>query len=127
VIRTAAGIEFPGWDATRSNLIAEVEMTEEPELGVRHDEKCTHALGRLEYEVRDGEVVYGDAGPIQVMVTEEHVGSTTEPTPRDLRDATRRTCITPWGAGPQSGCAGRGEPGMKAGAGGKRDLTGEPP
>src|SRR5438477_3463121 len=30
LIRKAAGIEFPGWDPTRSNLIAEVEMTEEP-------------------------------------------------------------------------------------------------
>src|SRR6204780_310782 len=35
VIRKAAGIEFPGWDATRTNLIAEAEMTEEPQLGVR--------------------------------------------------------------------------------------------
>ena len=33
VIRKAAGIEFPGWDPTRSNLIAEVEMTEEPRTG----------------------------------------------------------------------------------------------
>jgi 2-polyprenyl-6-methoxyphenol hydroxylase-like FAD-dependent oxidoreductase len=87
VIRKAAGIEFPGWEATRSNLIAEVEMTEEPELGIRHDEKGTHALGRMEYEIRDGEVVYGDVGPIRVMMTEAHVGFTTEPTPRDLRDA----------------------------------------
>jgi len=62
VIRKAAGIEFPGWDGTRSNLIAEVEMTEEPELGIRHDEKGTHALGRMECEIRDGEVVYGDRG-----------------------------------------------------------------
>src|ERR1700732_4509639 len=53
VIRKAAGIEFPGWDPTRSNLIAEVEMTEEPELGIRRDDKGIHALGRLEYEVRD--------------------------------------------------------------------------
>ena len=87
LIRKAAGIEFPGWGATRSNLIAEVEMTEEPELGIRHDEKGTHALGRLEYEIRDGEVVYSDAGPVRVMVTEEHVGHTTEPTPRELRYA----------------------------------------
>ena len=57
LIRKAAGIEFPGWHATRSNLIAEVEMTEEPELGIRHDERGTHARGRLEYEIRDGEVV----------------------------------------------------------------------
>ena len=87
LIRKAAGIEFLGWDATRSNLIAEVEMTEEPELGIRHDEKGTHALGRVEYEIRDGEIVYADEGPIRVMVTEEHVGHTTEPTLRDLRDA----------------------------------------
>jgi 2-polyprenyl-6-methoxyphenol hydroxylase-like FAD-dependent oxidoreductase len=87
LIRKAAGIEFPGWDATRSNLIAEVEMTEEPPLGVRHDEAGTHALGRREYEIRDGEIVYGDGGPVRVMVTEEHVGPTVEPTVRDLRDA----------------------------------------
>ena len=31
LIRRAAGIEFPGWDPTRSNLIAEVEMREAPD------------------------------------------------------------------------------------------------
>src|SRR5215211_1493715 len=35
VIRKAAGIEFPGWDPSTSNLIAEVEMSEEPEWGLR--------------------------------------------------------------------------------------------
>ncbi len=35
VIRKAAGIEFPGWDPTTSWLIAEVEMDEEPEFGLR--------------------------------------------------------------------------------------------
>jgi 2-polyprenyl-6-methoxyphenol hydroxylase-like FAD-dependent oxidoreductase len=87
VIRKAAGIEFPGWDATRSNLIAEVEMSEEPELGIRRDEKGIHGLGRLAYEIRDGEVVYKDEGPIRVMVTEEHVGATTEPSLRELSEA----------------------------------------
>ena len=87
LIRKAAAIEFPGWDATRSNLIAEVEMTHEPEFGVRHDEKGTHALGRSEYEIRDGEPVYGDSGPVRVMVTEAQVGHTTEPTLHELRDA----------------------------------------
>jgi 2-polyprenyl-6-methoxyphenol hydroxylase-like FAD-dependent oxidoreductase len=87
VIRRAAGIEFSGWDPTTSNIIAEVEMAEEPELGVRRDEKGIHALGRLEYEIRDGEVVYMDGGPIRVMVTEEHVGSRAEPTLRDLSEA----------------------------------------
>ena len=48
VIRKAAGIEFPGWDPSISNLIAEVEMSEEPEWGIRRDEKGIHGLGRLE-------------------------------------------------------------------------------
>ncbi len=87
VIRKAAGIEFPGWDATRSNLIAEVEMTEEPELGVRHDALGIHGIGRLEYEIRDGEVVYKDEGPVRVMVTEQQLGPSGEPTLRDLSEA----------------------------------------
>jgi 2-polyprenyl-6-methoxyphenol hydroxylase-like FAD-dependent oxidoreductase len=87
VIRKAAGIEFPGWDATRSNLIAEVEMTEEPELGTRHDAVGVHGLGRLEYEVVDGEVVYADGGPVRVLVTERLVGAGCEPTLSDLSEA----------------------------------------
>jgi 2-polyprenyl-6-methoxyphenol hydroxylase-like FAD-dependent oxidoreductase len=86
LVRKAAGIEFPGWDPTTSSLIAEVEMAEEPELGIRHDAVGVHSLGRLEYEVRDGEVVYMDGGPVRVMVTEEHVGPATEPTLRDLSE-----------------------------------------
>jgi len=87
LIRKAAGIEFPGWDPTRSNLIAEVEMTEEPELGMRRDAVGIHALGRLEYEIRDGEVVYMDRGPVRVMVTEQQIGTGSEPTLRDLSEA----------------------------------------
>jgi 2-polyprenyl-6-methoxyphenol hydroxylase-like FAD-dependent oxidoreductase len=86
LIRKAAGIEFPGWDATRSNLIAEVEMTEKPELGIRNDALGMHALGRLEYEIRDGEVIYKDEGPVRVMVTEPQVGAGDEPTLRDLSE-----------------------------------------
>jgi 2-polyprenyl-6-methoxyphenol hydroxylase-like FAD-dependent oxidoreductase len=87
VIRKAAGIEFPGWDATRSNLIAEAEMTEPPELGMRRDATGIHAIGRLEYEMRNGEVVYKDEGPVRVMVTEPQVGSDSEPTLRDMSKA----------------------------------------
>jgi 2-polyprenyl-6-methoxyphenol hydroxylase-like FAD-dependent oxidoreductase len=87
LVRKAAGIEFPGWDPTTSSLIAEVEMSEEPELGIHHDALGTHALGRVDYEIRDGEVVYADRGPVGVMVTEEHVGPATEPTLRDLSEA----------------------------------------
>ncbi|HTN23362.1 MAG TPA: FAD-dependent monooxygenase [Solirubrobacteraceae bacterium] len=87
VVRKAAGIEFPGWDPTISNLIAEVEMAEEPELGVRRDEIGIHGIGRLEYEIRDGEVVYKDGGPLRVMVTERHVRPAGEPALRDLSEA----------------------------------------
>src|SRR5918995_1702866 len=88
LIRKAAGIDFPGWDPTTSNLIAEVEMAEEPpEWGIRHDDVGVHSLGRVEYEVRDGEVVYMDGGPARVMVTEPHVGPTSEPTLHDLSEA----------------------------------------
>jgi 2-polyprenyl-6-methoxyphenol hydroxylase-like FAD-dependent oxidoreductase len=87
VIRKGAGIEFPGWDPTKSNLIAEVEMTEEPDLGIRHDALGVHALGRLEYEIRDGEVVYMDRGPVRVMVTEQQLGPGSEPTLSELSEA----------------------------------------
>jgi 2-polyprenyl-6-methoxyphenol hydroxylase-like FAD-dependent oxidoreductase len=87
LIRKAAGIEFPGWDPTTSSLIAEVELAEEPEWGIHTDDIGVHALGRLEYEIRDGEVVYMDAGPVRVMVTEAHLGATSEPTLRDLSKA----------------------------------------
>ena len=93
LVRRAAGIEFPGWDPTTSSLIAEVELVEEPEWGIRRDALGIHSFGRLEYEIRDGEVVYMDGGPIRVMVTEQHVGPTTEPTLRDLSEA----LIAVWG------------------------------
>ncbi len=85
LVRKAAGIEFPGWDPTTSNLIAEVEM-EEPDLGIRQDALGTHGIGRVEYEIRDGEIVYADSGPVRVMLTEAHVGAATEPTLRDLSE-----------------------------------------
>lgn len=98
VIRRAAGVEFPGWDPTVSHLIAEVEMTEEPDLGMRRDATGVHGLSRLDYKIRDGEVVYNDSGPVRVMVTEAHVGATTEPTLRDVSDALIRLYGTDFGA-----------------------------
>jgi 2-polyprenyl-6-methoxyphenol hydroxylase-like FAD-dependent oxidoreductase len=87
VVRKAAGIEFPGWEPTTSGLIAEVEMAEEPQLGIRRDDKGIHGVGRLEYEIRDGEVVYADGGPVRVVVTEQRLGPGSEPTLRDLSEA----------------------------------------
>ena len=88
LVRKAAGIAFPGSDPTTSNLIAEVEMAETPpEWGVRRDALGIHALGRVEYEIRNGEIVYADHGPVGVLVTEQHVRQTTEPTLSDLSAA----------------------------------------
>src|SRR5262245_42766504 len=87
VIRKAAGIEFPGWDPTTSAIIAEVEADGEPELGMRHDDIGVHGFGKLEYEIRDGELVFKDEGPFRVMVTERQVGATGDPTLRDLSEA----------------------------------------
>jgi 3-(3-hydroxy-phenyl)propionate hydroxylase len=72
VIRKAAGIEFPGWDPTTSWLIAEVEMDEEPELGMREG----GGIGRAD----DGERV-------RVVLTEQQLEHTSEPTVQDLSEA----------------------------------------
>jgi 2-polyprenyl-6-methoxyphenol hydroxylase-like FAD-dependent oxidoreductase len=87
LVRKAAGIAFPGWDPTTSSLIAEVEMTEQPELGIHRTAFGIHSFGKEKYEIRDGEVVYMDGGPIRVMVTERQVGPAAEPTLRDLSEA----------------------------------------
>jgi 3-(3-hydroxy-phenyl)propionate hydroxylase len=76
LIRKSAGIDFPGWDPTTSHLIAEVEVAREPEWGIRHDASGIHGLSRME-----------DGGPVRVMVTEQHLGSTSEPTLSDLSEA----------------------------------------
>jgi 2-polyprenyl-6-methoxyphenol hydroxylase-like FAD-dependent oxidoreductase len=87
VIRKAAGIEFPGCDATTSTLIAEVELAEETEWGTRQDAIGIHGLGRVDYEIVEGEIVYADSGPVRAMVTERSLETSSEPTLRDLSDA----------------------------------------
>ena len=96
-IREAAGIAFPGWDATTSSLIAEVEMAEAPPLGVHRSAFGTYAFGRADYVIRDGEVVYKDEGPIRVMVTEAAVGPSTAPTLDDLKAALVAACGRDYG------------------------------
>jgi 3-(3-hydroxy-phenyl)propionate hydroxylase len=76
LIRRAAGIEFPGWDPTRSNLIAEVELTEEPPPGARHDAVGVHGLHRME-----------DGSTFRVVTTEQQLGTGSEPTLGDLSEA----------------------------------------
>lgn len=88
LVRKAAGIAFPGLDPTTSNLVAEVEMAEPPpEWGTRRDAIGIHGLGRIDYEIRDGRIVYADKGPVRVLVTERTIGATGEPTLDDLRKA----------------------------------------
>jgi 3-(3-hydroxy-phenyl)propionate hydroxylase len=77
LVRKTAGIGFPGWDPTISNLIAEVEMTEEPEWGLRRDALGIHSLGKME----DGRTT------VRVLVTEPSLDRTGEPTLRDLSEA----------------------------------------
>ena len=76
VIRKSAGIDFPGWDATRSTLIAEVEVVEEPPAGTRQDETGVHGLARM-----------GDGPTYRVITTEQRLGPATEPALADLSDA----------------------------------------
>jgi len=97
LVRKAAGIEFPGWDATTSSILAEAEMAEEPPLGVHRTAVGIHAFGREKYEIRDGKVVFATEGPIGVMVTERKVGATTEPTVHDLSEALVAACGTDYG------------------------------
>jgi 3-(3-hydroxy-phenyl)propionate hydroxylase len=76
IVRKKAGIDFPGWDASTSYLIAEVEMAEEPAWGVRRGEKGVNAIGKLDDGKRAG-----------VVLVEPHVGKGDEPTFGELRDA----------------------------------------
>ena len=81
LVRKSAGIDFPGWDPSVSSLIAEVEMSEEPTWGIRHDDNGTQALARLE-----------DGKRVGVVVSEPYRGQTEEPTLADLR----RGLIAAW-------------------------------
>ncbi|HEX6602346.1 MAG TPA: FAD-dependent monooxygenase, partial [Solirubrobacterales bacterium] len=87
LVRKAAGVEFPGWDPTRSNLIAEVELTEEPPQGVRHDSTGVHGLSRME-----------DGKTFRVVVTEQQLRTGGVPTLRDLSEALVDVFGTDFGA-----------------------------
>ena len=76
LIRKRAGIDFVGWDPSTSYLIAEVEMTGEPEWGLRRSEKGVNGLGRLE-----------DGKRVRAVLIEQHVRQGDEATLDDLREA----------------------------------------
>lgn len=87
LVRKTAGIDFPGWDPTRSNLIAEVRLTEEPPRGLRHDARGVHALQRLE-----------GSETFRVVVTEQRIGPAGDPTLRDLSESLSAVYGTDFGA-----------------------------
>ncbi len=86
-VRTAARIDFPGSDPSTSFMIAEVEMTDEPEIGVRPE---GGGIGSVNRE-RGG-------GPYGVVLKEQHVDHTGEPTLSDLRAALVAAYGTDFGA-----------------------------
>ena len=152
LIRKAAGIDFPGLDPTTSWMIAEVEMHDEPEIGVRPEGGGIGPVNREE-----------GGGPYGVVLREQQVDHTSDPTlagsPRStrrrLRNRLRRAqpeldlpvhrhdpagVVLPRRTGaargrrrprasaagrprPQHRRAGRREPRMEAGAGGQPDIT----
>ena len=76
LIRKAAGIDFPGLDPSTSWMIAEVEMDGQPEIGMRREGGGIGPVNRAE-----------GGGPFRVVLTEQHVDHTGEPTLQDLREA----------------------------------------
>ena len=77
VVRKAAGIAFPGWDATVSHLLAEAKLAQnlekEPEWGLRHDAIGLQALSKLD-----------ESGLVRILLTEKELDRTGEPTLHDL-------------------------------------------
>jgi 3-(3-hydroxy-phenyl)propionate hydroxylase len=86
LVRKKAGIEFPGWEATTSWLIAEVDWTEEPAWGLRNDAVGIHAIGKAD-----------DGRRARLVLTEPHVGSDSEPTFRDVSDGLKAVYGTDFG------------------------------
>lgn len=74
-IRKAAGIGFPGWDATTSWLIAEADTAEEPQWGLHEDAHGVHAIGRTE------------DGRARIVLTERRLAPGGDPTLEDVRGA----------------------------------------
>jgi len=86
LIRKKAGIDFPGWEPSISYLIAEVDMSGEPPVGMRHGEKGVNGLGRLE-----------DGKRVRVVLIESEVVRGDEPTLDDLRQALIKVYGTDYG------------------------------
>ena len=75
LVRKTAGIDFTGWDPTTSYLIAEVEMNEEPEIGMRPE---GGGIGPVNREK--------GGNPYGVVLLEKEIEHTSEPTLQELRE-----------------------------------------
>jgi 2-polyprenyl-6-methoxyphenol hydroxylase-like FAD-dependent oxidoreductase len=87
MVRKAAGIDFAGMDPSTSWLIAEVEMEEEPEIGMRREGGGIGPVNRQEGE-----------GPYGVVLPEDDVDHASEPTMQDLSEALVAAYGTDYGA-----------------------------
>jgi 2-polyprenyl-6-methoxyphenol hydroxylase-like FAD-dependent oxidoreductase len=76
LVRKGAGIDFPGVDASTSWMIAEVEMADEPEIGVRPEGGGIGPVNRVE-----------GGGPYGVVLVEPEIEHDHDVTLDDLRDA----------------------------------------
>jgi 2-polyprenyl-6-methoxyphenol hydroxylase-like FAD-dependent oxidoreductase len=76
LVRKHAGIDFAGWDASTSYLIAELSFTEEPAWGFRHHAHGTHAIGKLD-----------DGKRARMVLEEARVVDGDEPTLQTIRDS----------------------------------------
>ena len=87
VVRKTAGIDFAGFDASRSYLIAEVEMDEPPPIGMRPE---GGGIGPVDREK--------GGSPYGVVLLEAEVEHASEPTMEDLRAALIAAYGTDYGA-----------------------------
>jgi 2-polyprenyl-6-methoxyphenol hydroxylase-like FAD-dependent oxidoreductase len=75
-VRKAAGIEFAGFDPSISFMIAEVSMAETPAVGLRRE---GGGIGPINPEQ--------GGNPYRVVIKEQHIDRTADPTLDDLREA----------------------------------------
>jgi 2-polyprenyl-6-methoxyphenol hydroxylase-like FAD-dependent oxidoreductase len=76
VVRRAAGIDFPGLDPSISFILAEVEMADQPSVGMRPEGGGIGPVNRAQ-----------DGGPYRVVLKERQVDHGDEPTLEDLSEA----------------------------------------
>jgi 3-(3-hydroxy-phenyl)propionate hydroxylase len=76
VVRRSAGIGFPGSDPSTGFLIAEVEMEQEPQIGMRPE---GGGIGPVDPAA--------GGGPYRVVLREQPDEHADEPTPQELREA----------------------------------------